>query len=447
MTDAKDFGAKGDGQADDTEALQHTLDQGGGSIVLARGTYRLTKPLVVDLSKRGWTSISGNASLLMEAAGPAIRVVGTHEKTADPKDFRDEVWTKERMPAISGIEIVGGHDRAEGIELTGTMQATLTGVLIRRCRRGVHLIGRNRNFLMSHCHIYDGREGAIGVEIDRANLHQAIISGCHISYQPQAGIKVHRSEVRNLQITGCDIEYNFDPMNPDSADVFIDAREGTIREGTIASNTIQAKSSPTGANLRIEGPDLPDARGAGLWAITGNVLQSQAFNLFLRHCRGVAISGNSFASGYERSIVIDRCRHISIGSSTFDNNPDYSGPRTDGISIIKSSGITLTGLNLEGTRSGTAQTGGAIEVFDSSEVSIVACQILDPQHRGIDLRNVHRSRVSDCTILDRSAKPTMDQAIRVGGESTSVLLSGNIVNRGIVYENSMATAGGNIIAS
>jgi len=351
----------------------------------------------------------------MDGPGPAVRLVGTHAKTADPANFEPRVWSSQRLPTVSELEIVGNHDQADGIELEGTMQATISGVLIRRCRYGVHLVKRNRNVLVADSHIYDGRGPAVGVFFDRVNLHQTIITGCHISYCRHAGVKVSGGEVRNLQITGCDIEYNHDPANPDSADVWIDAREGTVREGTIASNTIQAKGSPRGANVRIEGAPRDDSAGAGLWAITGNILQDKQKNVWLRHCRGVTVTGNSFASAFERSLVLEHCRHVVIGSNTFDHNPDYTGPRADGIRVVRSAGINLQNLIVEGSRAGGPDEGGAIEVVDSSEVLILGCQVLDPEFRGIDIRNCRNTKVSECTIVDRRTSPTMREPVRVVG--------------------------------
>lgn len=433
MSQAREFGAVGDGKADDTTAVQHAVEQGDGHLVFPPGSYRLTRPIVIDLSRRGPFAIEGSggtARLLMEGPGPALRFVGSHDGTADPEDFRPEVWQRQRFPNVRDILIEGGHEDARGIELSGTMMATILGVAIRRCRIGIHLVKRNRNVLIADSHIYHARQGGIGIYFDGVNLHQTNIVGCHVSYCPRAGIKVERSEIRNLQITGCDIEYNFDPGSPDSADVWIDARESTVREGTIASCTIQAKRSPGGANVRIEGPPLEDSRGAGLWTITGNILQSQEFNLLLRSCRGVNATGNSFASGYERSVLVDHCRHVVIGSSTLDHNPDYGGDRTDGVTIKESSGVTLTGLIIEGARSGSAESGGAIEVFKSSEVAVQGCQVLDPLHRGIEMVDARNSRISDCSVLDRRAVPSMRDAIRVTGESIDNLLTNNIVSRG-----------------
>src|SRR5690606_33833712 len=134
----------GDGQADDTAALQRQIDAGGG-LQLPAGVYRLTKSLVVNLDDVGYWSIHGTGvvRLVMEGAGPAIKIVGTHGGTAAPNTVKPEVWDRQRMPLVDGIEIVGRHEAACGIELTGTMQPTITRVTVRDCLHAIHVTGRN----------------------------------------------------------------------------------------------------------------------------------------------------------------------------------------------------------------------------------------------------------------------------------------------------------------
>src|SRR5262245_19658740 len=58
-----DFGAKGDGVADDTAAIQELIEAKVGSLRFPAGSYRITRPLVVDLDKVGFTSFEiGRAS-------------------------------------------------------------------------------------------------------------------------------------------------------------------------------------------------------------------------------------------------------------------------------------------------------------------------------------------------------------------------------------------------
>lgn len=75
MANVRDWGAAGDGKMDDTEALQHAINDADGVIEFPRGEYLISKPLIVDLVKVGRTAISGSggtAKLVMTGPGPAI---------------------------------------------------------------------------------------------------------------------------------------------------------------------------------------------------------------------------------------------------------------------------------------------------------------------------------------------------------------------------------------
>src|SRR5262249_37677245 len=111
-----DFGAKGDGVSDDSAAIQEVIEATAGSIRFPAGTHRITKPLVVDLDKVGFTSLvaDGSARLVMAGSGPAIRFIGNHAGTADPASVKPEVWDRQRMPVVEGLAIVGEHAEADG---------------------------------------------------------------------------------------------------------------------------------------------------------------------------------------------------------------------------------------------------------------------------------------------------------------------------------------------
>ena len=100
-TDIQTFGVSRNGQDDVTKPLQKMIDSGIGSIVLPRGTYRITEPLVIDLDKVGFTSITGDGTprIVMAGPGPAIKFIGTHEGTAAPTTVKDNVWRKQTHAA------------------------------------------------------------------------------------------------------------------------------------------------------------------------------------------------------------------------------------------------------------------------------------------------------------------------------------------------------------
>ncbi|MHC4584748.1 MAG: glycosyl hydrolase family 28-related protein [Planctomycetota bacterium] len=192
----RDFGAVGDGEADDTKAFQRSVDSGRGDVYVPKGTYRLTKTIVVDLDRIGPVSIvgSGTAKLVMTGQGPALKLVGTHKGTADPGTVKENVWKNQRMPSVSGLEIVGAAPQACGIEAKGTMEATFSRLQIRKVLHGIHLTERNRNVIISDCHIYENR--GIGIYLDHVNLHQINVGNSHVSYNDGGGIVARRTRQR-----------------------------------------------------------------------------------------------------------------------------------------------------------------------------------------------------------------------------------------------------------
>jgi polygalacturonase len=431
MASVLDFGARGDGKTDDTAALQHALQKGDGQLVFPRGNYLIQRPLVVPLDKEGRISISGQggvARLIMAGPGPALHLVGTHNRSADPADFQERIWTSERMPTVQGLEVLGQHAEADGIRIDGTMQPTFHAVLIRRCRHGLHLLHRNRNVLVADCHIYDCT--GVGILFDRLNLHQTNIAGSHISYCKQGGIAIRMSEIRNLQICGNDIEYNYDLKAETSADVLIDCREGTVREGTIVGNTIQAKKSPKGANIRLIGAGKDNPGTMGMFTITGNLLGSQETVLHLQACRGVVVSGNCIYNGYSNALVAEDCEHLVLSGNSIDHNPDYKGPSTDQVVLRGCRNVNLTGLLLQHTRPAEGEVSASVEVIDCENTSITGCQVLGARKQGIVIRDGSVIRVADCTIRPRQEDQTYQTAVRVEGRANRVMVNNNFLARG-----------------
>lgn len=451
MVQVRDFGAAGDGTQDDTEALQHALQEGDGTLHLTKGTYRITEPLVLDLTKLGFGSIQGDGGtsrIVMDGPGPAIRIIGNHEGTATPGSFKESTWKNERFPTVTGIEVLGAHKQADGIELYRTMQCTISAVLIRNCRHGIRLHERNRNFLLSHAHIYDNSD--YGVFFDRCNLHQSIISACHISYNKRAGIKSLHGDVHNLHITGNDIEYNNLPgTEQPAADIWFEATEGKISEVSIASNTIQATITPNGANVRIQGADAEQAKMSPLISITGNVIGSQSRSIELENLQRVAISGNTIYNAADLSLHARNCHGVAFGSNTVIWRGDPGLPPQDGLYLEDCSNISLHGLVTERLCSGSNEAGAGINLVRCRESSIDNCQVLDPMHRGIELEDCRNCRVTNNTVIDRREERSMQHAIRIRrGKSNVVrqnLVGGAIQsnvesseNVGVVLDNHVA---------
>ena len=428
MSNVRDFGAKGDGKTDDSEALQHCLQDGNGLVEFPRGEYLISKTLHVELDKRGRFAMKGaggTAKLIMAGPGPAVLLAATHSTSADPTSFRPEEWLHERMPTVSEIEIEGRHPEAHGIVIDGVMQPTLTGVLIRNVVTGVRITKRARNVLINGCHIYHNT--GVGIHLDSLNLHQINIIGCHISYNRLGGIRIEDCEIRNLQITGNDIEYNnnraFKVPGADdlaTAEIYIDVRKGSVREGTIASNTIQATYSKNGANIRFIGAGNDQNHRAGMWCITGNLIGSQETNVHLTSVRGISFTGNFIYSGHNRNLLVEDSKHINVTGNCFEHNPDYElNELCTGVTFKNSEDCIITGTIIQDCQAGKhtvpetvpISRQGLLELINCRRFNVTGSQVFDGAPYGMYLENCSDTVISGCTVLDNRTDKKMQAAI------------------------------------
>jgi len=400
----------GDGQADDTAALQKLVDT-QGSVRLPKGRYKLTKTVTIDLTKTGYAAISGDgtAQIIMAGSGPALHFIGTHGKSADPWNFKPQVWQNERAPCVAGIEIVGAHAEADGIEATGVMQLTVEHVLIRECRHAIHLTKSNRNIIINACNLYHNT--GIGVFYDDVNLHQSNIIGSHISYNGGGGIVSRGGNVRNVQIGTCDIEANHDAKGKPAANVELDSTGGSIGEVTITGCTLQhTHKAPGSANVRILGAGKDDSivrRGGrattreGNVTITGNVFSDVEVNVEIREARGVTITANTFWEGFVHDLVVEDSSNIMISGNNFDRNPRYI---VNGNDLAEKNGVVLSRIQ-DSSFSDNIVLGGhgheaAVDVTDCSRLRVTNNSILDSDGSALRLTRLSRSLVSGNLLRD-----------------------------------------------
>lgn len=428
QSNVRSFGAVGDGVADDTIAIQKAVDSGLGAIMLSKGVYRIKKPIVIDLDKTGYTSLSGGgvARIVMAGPGPALKFVGTHFKSADPEGFAENVWRRQRMPLVDGIAIEGSHSDAVGIEAVGTMQLTISRVHICKVLHGIHLTSNNRNLIISDCHIYENR--GIGIFYDNVNLHQSNITSCHVSYNDRGGIVSRGGNVRNIHITGCDIESNMSPETPPTANVLIDCSDSSYGTGEVAITgcTIQHNSpSPDSANIRIIGRSKPDRNNKpvreGNVTITGNVLSDVKVNVHLKECRGVILAGNTFWMGYNHNLLIEDCSNIIVGANNFDRNPRYNYGNSlearNSLLVRNSVDCTLSSLHVTNVWKAPA----ALTIENCRRMNVTNCTILDCDNIGLLVKDTVDSRISGCLISDNRPEAESVSLKMTGGKGNMVI--------------------------
>jgi hypothetical protein len=390
----------------------------------------------VDLDKTGFVALTGDgtARITMAGAGPAFEFVGTHDSSAAPETFKPNVWDRQRTPRVDGLEFVGARADADAIAATGTMQLTITHVVVREARHAIRLHQRNRNVLISDCHLYHNR--GIGIFLDEVNLHQINITGSHISYNAGGGVVVRGGNVRNIHIGNCDIESNMTRDAPPTANVLLDSTGGSVGEVAITGCTIQHTSNgPGSANIRVigAGGDPATARtpvrrtNEGHITITGNVLSDVQVNVHLQHVRGVTLTGNTFWMGFAHDLLVEDSSNVVVGPNNLDRNPRYEAGRTaarGGVAFLRSGDCTITGLHVNGVRHHPA----AILIDACSRFNISDSTVLDSDGVALSLNNTTLSRVSGCVLRDDRPEINGAPTLKVVGGRGNTIAS-NVVDR------------------
>lgn len=411
QTNVKSLGALGDGVQDDAPALIRALEQGVSDLYFPKGSYRLGRTLVFNLAKTGFASVTsdGTASLVMEGEGPALAFLGSHEGTAAPHTVKPQIWTGERTPMVSGIEIVGKHALADGIKAVGTMQLTVSKVVIHDARHAVHLAARNRNVIIADSNFYNNR--GIGVFLDEVNLHQINIVNSHISYNLGGGIVSHGGNVRNLQVGACDIEGNHHAEGPASANIWLDSTGGSIGEVAVTGCTVQhTNKAPDSANIRIQGGGLdsslerregrPFTREGNI-TIGNNVFSDVQVNIEIRNARGVTVTGNTFWEGFQHDLFVQDSAHVVVSGNNFDRNPRYL---VNGFSNAEHNGVVFRGCAdssfTANVVAGVRVHPAAVEFSDCTRMQVSNNSVLDSDGSAILLKNVDRSVVIGNILRD-----------------------------------------------
>lgn len=417
---------------DSTKELQKKIDENDGNLLLGNDDIlRITKPLVFDLAKHHAVAVkaAGGVSIVMDGPGPALRFIGSHEGTASPKSFKPETWN-ERMPIVSGIEILGNHEQADGIELVQTVGAILDSVSVRWCRHGIHLVKRNRNVLISDCHLYEN--AGVGIYLDDVNLHQINIGTSHISYNRQGGIVVRDGNVRNLQVSGCDIEGNMpdDETPTKAANILIDVsgsadtRSKSIAEVAITGCTIQhsanygasagKKRAPGGANIRLAGKEIYPINSV---TISANVLSDTTTNIDIDHAIDVAINANNFFAPHPANLRVRHSKRVVVSGNTF-NPRQFKRPGT--IFFEESADCVIANSTLHQF----ATDSGAVVLNRCSGFTLNALNLSDCGS-GFVLNDTTDTTIANCRVT-RTTEGSPDVAI--DGSNENILLVGNAFN-------------------
>ncbi|TDU81512.1 pectate lyase-like protein [Prosthecobacter fusiformis] len=144
IVNVRDTGAKGDGLADDTEAIQRALDGGGRTVVIPAGTYKISAALLLDSA----TTLKSDDKAVIRLADHAgndvdLFLLTNRDRTQGNKDITVEggIWDgnnehntrglKEQMPCYTGVAI--NFIRVSGLVLRNLVVRNPDAYAIRAC--------------------------------------------------------------------------------------------------------------------------------------------------------------------------------------------------------------------------------------------------------------------------------------------------------------------------
>jgi hypothetical protein len=271
----KDFGAKGDGQADDTQAIQKTIDRassnGGGEVFLPKGTYKTTAELVIS---------SGGITLKGEGSGSAIKFTSPQRPEVGISIQGDKVL---ESVEISDLALVGNYDKwdQQGISISGLDN------------------GRFANLTISDI-------GFCG--IFAFSTSNTIIDGISVTHCGDFGVQFKQSS-KNVTVKNSKFDGFQSRQYPGHAIYF----EGT--ENAVADNNHIA-NLPSGSGDEISGIKYSGSSGE----CTNNTVEDSYGGISTPGAHDVRIAGNTIRRISQRAIyVLAGAKNITIENNTIEN--------------------------------------------------------------------------------------------------------------------------------
>lgn len=446
---ALDFGARGDGMADDTAALQRALDA-HPLVLLPPGTYRISDTLVLRRSGGGLIGSGALPVLRMDQPGRcALRLTPPKNDLAawirlDNLDIAlgpgvEPAYDLNPNAGGCAIAIDGAGSTAHA---AGVQRAILRNLRLHGWACGVWM-RRHVNTLLERVVVEHWRRGtkASGgryVGFSLAGDPAASPPGAGIS--PQASVELVQCLFNGDGAPPGVSSIGFHVHGPDVRDIYFDRCEtATCDYGWL----IESNTGDYNWNIHIRRPlvdrfarhaiALRDLSGPAAVSVQGGytVPSPQAgAAIDARNCSGLSVAGGIQVLGVagdgarSQGLRLERCRNSTISGLTLFNN-------SVGIELHDCGACAVSGCNLHGASSFFERQpllDTAILVSGASR----GCLISGNTIAGVDAARRYASGIvvepsaSDCLVVDNSVDPlSVAEPYRVapGGNGLDALLA------------------------
>jgi len=414
FTSVKDFGAVGDGVADDTAAIQNAVNSGGGVIYLPVGTYRITAGIVLPSN----VTVFGCGSLsLVKIDADGVDAFTTGTSSAKTNIEISNI-------AIDGggqtTDIYTGRKLCRGIYATNISNLRINDVTIRKMGvikqsdpqddattggYGIFItsrFGTATNVRIDSCTIIQIAGGGVqygdGINVDAhesfagASFMDVVVSNCYVTTVGRhcytVGGGVGESIPSGVKFVNC--------YGEKSACDWLDIEEGydVLVDGCTIANcgndqTYYNPSAAFGATYRLLA-GIATGTDSKRITISNTTFRECYYGVTYGATDGLIINNCTF----ESSIKSDLAQGLSTGATAFKvSNCLFrtpSKPMLGYYNVVSEGGLTVSGCEFSSPVEIYASRGGT---FDSCTFK------LGFAFKGGSGDNA-RNRISSCTFLD-----------------------------------------------
>lgn len=418
----KDFGAKGDGTADDTTALNAALAR-GGDVYLPDGTY-MTSGVVFSTDA---TRLFGPGRLRhMVGATDAVVTIPGGVSGCAVEDVTVDCNEAQTGQAV-GVLVRGGHHRLRGVTVlnapndgivvasnpggTRTTHSSVVGcTVVSAGRSGITVNGdlpdEARHVTISENHVITPRGMGVGVVgvAQYVSITDNVIEAPGQGYPgPPTGDGVTGYNANNVGLVV-------------SGNVITDSLNNGIHVGgsgvTVANNVVSGTVNGQGIHVASDPNGAPTPSGRAV--VTGN----EVYNTNGPAGSGAAISVIGYSSvTVTGNVAADTAAGHGI-------NVTNNAGTTDPANVVVISGNSLTQI-------GGGGTGNGIRVRRAKVVSITGNSLLTVATTAISVTDggdVGLPAVqTESVVVSGNTVRTADMGVRVSGSATRVLIDGNVV--------------------
>lgn len=321
------FGAMGDGKTDDTVAFQKAALENGVLRLDSGKTYLINKTIVLDLNKIKGIQ-ANNAKIFVSKDIPAFHLKG-NKITGGAEPPSNTGLEQEFSAVIEGLHVYSNNHKGTALVLDGTFGVNISNSHFYNLKKGIELINKNRNVIITENHIWDIKE--YGIHYNNANTHQSIISNNHISYAKIA-LFFENGDVHNTQINSNDIEVGHSVNNNtlSAIQVICYKLNSQFSQAQIIGNSIEdhflAKEGILNFNAKSFDPSKVKSDQApyvGMIELVGNEFSGSSRAIILDNINDLIVNGNTFKLIKEVFIsIFTSGEGINISGNTFSGKLD-----------------------------------------------------------------------------------------------------------------------------